>query len=193
VGSPIDRGETREARASTRAFALVSLSAALCLSGLSGCKHEADAGPPLGRSERPEGASAPIQFAFDSLDARDVSTGAVIGKPTVVVFMTTWDLSSQAQIDFLVPMSKKDGGAVNYVMVALQEPKERELVEVYASHLGVTFPVALADKGVMDGGGPFGELKAVPTLVILDRAARMVWRHVGLARPEEIRDGLRGL
>ena len=37
------------------------------------------------------------------------------------------------------------------------------------------------------------QLKAVPTMVILDRAARMVWRHVGLARPEEIRKGLSGL
>jgi len=29
--------------------------------------------------------------------------------------------------------------------------------------------------------------------VILDRAARMVWRHVGIARPEDIRQGLSGL
>jgi hypothetical protein len=30
-------------------------------------------------------------------------------------------------------------------------------------------------------------------MVILDRSARMVWRHVGLAKPEEIREGLSGL
>jgi hypothetical protein len=33
----------------------------------------------------------------------------------------------------------------------------------------------------------------VPTTIILDRAARMVWRHVGIARPDEIRAGLAGL
>jgi hypothetical protein len=36
-------------------------------------------------------------------------------------------------------------------------------------------------------------VQAVPTIVILDRQGRMVWRHVGLAKPEEIRDGLSGL
>lgn len=122
-----------------------------------------------------------------------MSTGAVVGKPTVIAFVTTWDLSSQAQIDFLVPMSKKDGAQVNYLMVALQEGKDRALVEVFAQGLGVGFPAALADQEVMSGGGPFGPVRAVPTTVILDRAARMVWRHVGLARPEEIREGLSGL
>ena len=165
---------------------------ALALLALGACGHATD-DVVIGKSVRPEGASAPVQFQFDSLDDRQVSTGSVVGKPTVITFVTTWDLSSQAQVDFLVPMAKKDGAQVNYVMVALQEPQDRELVEVYAQHLGVTFPSAMADKDMISGGGSFGELKAVPTTVILDRAARMVWRHLGLARPDEIRKGLSGL
>jgi hypothetical protein len=90
-------------------------------------------------------------------------------------------------------MSKKDADRVNYVMVALQEKQDRELVEVYGQHLGVAFPVAMADQELMEGGGSFGALKAVPTTIILDRAVRMVWRHVGIAKPEEIREGLSGL
>ena len=133
-----------------------------------------------------------MQFAFDSLDVRPISTATVVGKPTVVAFVTTWDLSSQAQVDFLVPMSKRDRDAVNYLMVALQEPQDREMIQVFTSHLHVDFPVAIVEKGNVDGG-PFGEINAVPTTVILDRSARMVWRHVGLARPEEIRAGLAGL
>ncbi len=147
----------------------------------------------VGKSERPDNATRPIDFTFDSLDERPVNSAVIRGKPTVMVFMTTWDLSSQAQIDFLVPMSKKDGAQVNYVMVALQEPKDRELVEVFTHGLGVTFLGALADKEIIEGGGPFGPVRAVPTMVILDRSARMVWRHVGLAKPEEIREGLSGL
>jgi hypothetical protein len=146
----------------------------------------------IGKSAHPDGASAPVQFAFDSLDVRPVSTATVIGKPTVVSFVTTWDLSSQAQVDFLVPMSKRDRSAVNYLMVAVQEPQDREMIQVFTSHLHVDFPVAIVEKDNIDGG-PFGEIKAVPTTIILDRSARMVWRHVGLARPEEIRAGLAGL
>ncbi len=160
-----------------------------------GCVHSTDRvdGVAVGRSLKPEGATAPVQFKFDSLDSREVSTGAVLGKPTVITFVTTWDLSSQAQIDFLVPMAKRSGSSSNYLMVALQDAADRELVEVYAEHLGVTFPVAMADKDALAQLGSFGELNAVPTTVILDRAARIVWRHVGLARPEDIRAGLSGL
>ncbi len=147
----------------------------------------------VGRTALPDGANRPVQFEYESLDARPVNSAVVLGKPTVVVFMTTWDLSSQAQIDFLVPMSKKDGASVNYVMVALQEPKDRELVVVFAQGLGVTFLAARADQEGLAAGGPFGPVQAVPTIVILDRQGRMVWRHVGLAKPEEIRDGLSGL
>jgi hypothetical protein len=156
-----------------------------------GCAHASDE-IVVGRSERPEG-TAPIEFRLDSLDEREVSTGSIAGKPTVIAFITTWDLSSQAQIDYIVPMAKRDGAQVNYVMVALQEAKERELVEVYAHHLGVVFPAAMADPELIVGGGPFGSLRAVPTTLILDRSARMVWRHTGIARPEEIRQGLSGL
>jgi hypothetical protein len=147
----------------------------------------------VGKSVRPDGVTSPIEFKLDSLDDREVSTGTITGRPTVIAFVTTWDLSSQAQIDYLVPMAKRDGSDVNYVMVALQERQDRELVEVFVHGLGVTFLGAMADQELMAGGGPFGSLKAVPTLVILDRSARMVWRHVGIARPEEIRDGLKGL
>jgi hypothetical protein len=160
---------------------------------LAGCVHKNTDEEVIGRSTRPEGASHPITFAFDSLDARPVTNASVAGKPAVIAFVTTWDLSSQAQVDFLVPMAKKDGASVAYVLVALQGRRDRELVEVYASQLGVKFPVALADDGVLGADGPFGDVKTVPTVVILDRAGRMVWRHVGLARSEEIREGLGGL
>jgi thiol-disulfide isomerase/thioredoxin len=117
----------------------------------------------------------------------------VVGKPTVLAFVTTWDLSSQAEIDYLVQMAKKDGARVNYVMVALQEAQDRELVEAFVRSLGVEFPSALAGPDIMAGGGPFDSLRAVPTTIILDRAARVVWRHIGIARPQDIRDGLTGL
>ncbi len=117
----------------------------------------------------------------------------MVGKPTVLSFVTTWDLSSQAQVDYLVPMAKKTSGA-NFALVALQEPKDRELVEAYKAALHVDFPVALAgDPAIIAGGGPFGDVHEIPTTVILDRTGRMVWRHVGLAKPEEIRAGLSGL
>ena len=141
------------------------------------------------------GGGQVVTFAYDSIDAQPLSSEATRGHPTVLAFITTYDLSSQAQVNFLVAMAKNDKakGRVNYGLVALQESVDRELVEVYRTNLGVTFPVAMADRGTIAGGGVFGDVHHVPTVVILDREGRIVWRRSGLAKSEEIRAGLRGL
>jgi hypothetical protein len=179
-----DRRSARARRAA--AWALLFL-------GASACGRKTSDAPVESIGASTHDAERPVEFSFDSLDARRVNDEALRGKPTVLAFVATWDLASQAQIDFMVPMHKHDGTVVNYIMIALQEPKDREIVEAFRSGLHVEFPVALADKGTIAGGGPFGDVHNVPTVVILDRAGRMVWRRVGLARSDEIRAGFKGL
>lgn len=135
----------------------------------------------------------PVTYAFDSLDDRPVSSAALRGKPTVIAFVTTGDILGQAQVDYLVAMSKNDGKKVNYAVVALHPRKEIVLVEAYISTLKVEFPVALGDASAMSAGGPFGEISAVPTVVVLDKDSRIVWKHTGLAKSEELRGHMRGL
>jgi hypothetical protein len=154
---------------------------------------KAEAPPPAVGVSVPESARQIILFKYDSLDERPVSSEAQRGRPTVVAFVTTWDIGSQAQVDFLVAMAKNDGDKNNYLLVALQERTEREIVELYRTKLGVTFPVALADRETIAGGGPFGDVHNVPTVVILDRQGHIVWQKVGLAKSDELRAGMRGL
>jgi hypothetical protein len=145
--------------------------------------------PPVGISDKP-GASfpdRPVTYAFDTLDERPVSSAAHRGKPTILAFITTGDIVGQAQIDYLVAMAKNDGAKVNYALLALHPRKEIMLVEAYTSALKVEFPVALADPSVMTPQGPFGEFSAVPTIIILDREGRIVWKHTGLAKADELR------
>jgi hypothetical protein len=115
------------------------------------------------------------------------------GKPTVIVFVTTGDIVGQAQVSYLVHMAKNDGDRVNYAMVALHPRKEIILVDTYKQTLGVDFPVALADPAATTAQGPFGEIPAVPTIIILDRFGRIVWKHTGLAKNEELRGHMHGL
>jgi hypothetical protein len=168
----------------------------LCLVAALGCSPKQGEGPPVGVSTK-DGASVPLDkavtFAFDSLDDRAVSSDGLRGKPTVLAFVTTGDIVGQAQVSYLVHMSKNDGDRVNYAMVALHPRKEIVLVEAYRKTLGVEFPVALADASATSAGGPFGEIPAVPTVVILDRQGRVVWKHTGLAKNEELRGHMRGL
>jgi hypothetical protein len=135
-----------------------------------------------------------IEFAFDSLDERPVSSESTRGKPTVIVFVTTGSLLAQAQVDFLVAMAKNDGDRVNYAVVALEGRENRELVELYRKALSIPFPVAMADAETLAGGGVFHDLAAVPVTVLLDRGGRIAWRADGrVAGSEEIRIAMRGL
>ncbi len=142
--------------------------------------------------DTPEPATgAAVSYVYDSLDARPVSSTQMRGKVTVLAFVATYDLGSQAQVNYLVAMAKHDGATVNYVLVALEKRSERELVEVYKTNLNVTFPVALADAETIGGSGPFGDVHRIPALVVLDRQGQMVWKKIGLAKPEEIRAAMR--
>jgi hypothetical protein len=135
-----------------------------------------------------------IDFAFDSVDEHPVSSEAMRGKTTVLVFVTTGSLPSQAQVDFLVAMATHDEGEVNYAAVALEAPESRELVELYRKALHIPFPVAMADAASLEGQGPFGDVSAVPVTIILDRAGCVAWRSAGrVAKSEELRSAMRGL
>lgn len=153
-------------------------------------------GPPVGVSTK-EGTALPpsdqpVAYAFDPLDDdRPVSSEAHRGKPTVLAFITTGDIICQAQMGFLNAMAKHDGGQVVYAAVAVHPRREIVLVEAYRKSLDVEFPLALGDAAAIAPTGPFGEIPAVPTVVVLDRVGRLVWKHTGLAKAEEIRAHLR--
>ncbi|CAN5165893.1 hypothetical protein BH09MYX1_BH09MYX1_09880 [soil metagenome] len=136
--------------------------------------------------ETPVAASA-LSYRFESLDARPVTSEAFAGKFTVMVFIATGDLVSQAQANFLVAMASHDGDRVNYALVALQDGTTRELVEGYRDALKITFPIALGDTATTAGGGPFGDVATVPTVVVIDPEGRLKWKKTGLAKPDEIR------
>src|SRR5262245_17346541 len=84
------------------------LALALALPFAAACGGKSRAGEaPIGMShvaasgvetQRAEGA---VDFAFDSLDARPVSSAAMRGKVSVLGFFTTYDLGSQAQVNYL--------------------------------------------------------------------------------------------
>ena len=175
-----------ESRAVAACASLVVLA-----SGLTSCGGTTPE-PPVGASV--VAGPSKVDFAFDSLDDRPVTSEAMRGKPTLIVFVETGDRWSPAQVNFFVVMAKYDGDKVNYVVVALEPRSNRELVEAYRGSLGVTFPVALADPQSLSGAGPFGKWIGLPTIVLLDRSGRLRWRVDGhVVKADEIRTQLRAL
>lgn len=159
--------------------------------GCAGAKAAAPADPP-GVSLASSRSS--VEFSFDAVGEPPVSAEGTRGVPTVIAFITTSSLSSQAQADFLVAMSKHDGDRVHYVVVVLEAEENRELVELYKTALSIPFPVAIADAQTLAGGGAFGDVSNVPVTVLLDRAGRIVSRTDGrVVKSDEMRAAMRGL
>lgn len=156
-------------------------------------------GPPVGSSHHDgSGADSPVLsdkavvYSFESLDDRPISSAAMAGKVTVIVFVTTGSIDAQAQLGYVVAMASHDGERVNYVAIALHPRREVPLVDALARTVRATFPVGIGDAATLSSpASPFGEIAAVPTTVVLDRGSKLVWKHTGLAKAEEIRAHMR--
>jgi hypothetical protein len=175
------------------ALAGVALLAFAACAACGGAKPAA--GPPVGLSHQ-DGAGGPatalsdkpVAYAFDSLDERPVSSEAMAGKVTVLAFVTTGSIDAQAQLGYLVAMAVHDGARVNYAAVALHPRREMPLVDALARTVRATFPFALGEATLLTGpASPFGEVVAVPTIVVLDAGGRLAWKRTGLAKADEIR------
>ena len=149
-------------------------------------------GVPPGVSTR--ALRAPVDFSYDAVGDVPLTAEGTRGAPTVISFITTSSLSSQAQADFLVAMAKHDGDRVHYAVVVLETSENRELVALYKKALSIPFPVAVADPQTLAGASAFGDVTAVPVTVLLDRQGRIVWRMDGrVVKSEEMRAAMRGL
>ena len=151
----------------------------LVLLALIACGSKKDPGPPIGMSGV---SSSPIaEFVYDSLDQRAVSSDAARGKVAVLAFITTYDLASQANVNFVIDVAKRDPNPF-YAVVDIEDRAQRELVESYRDQLNIKFPVAMTDVGHTG----FGEVR-VPTVIVLDPKGKVAFRKEGIVKGDEIR------
>ncbi|MFC1642785.1 TlpA family protein disulfide reductase, partial [Myxococcota bacterium] len=64
------------------------------------------------------------------------------------------------------------------------------LADVFRAALHLSYPVVMADPETRSGQGPFGAIRRVPTVVVLDRSGREVWRGEGLVDSVELEGAL---
>jgi hypothetical protein len=133
----------------------------------------------LGSSARTTRGSPPLEFRFAGIEGDDVTHGSTRGRATVLLFLTTYDLASQVVARELSEIVVRFTPRINAAAIVLEAPRYAELVPAYRASLGLSFPVVMVDHATGEGRGPFGQIRQVPTLVVLDREGREVWRHAG--------------
>ncbi len=120
-----------------------------------------------------------------------VSSETTRGRATLLAFITTYDLVSQLLVRRLGEVIVEFTPRANAVAVVMEAPSYADLLPAYRESLSLPFPVVMVDFATEQGQGPFGDIAKVPTLVLLDREGREVWRHQGPLGSEEIRAALR--
>lgn len=159
---------------------------ALLLAAGAGCRPRPE---PLS-VDREDPAGSPIEFAYGTTDGRELSSATTRGRATAILFVTTYDLASQLVAQRLESVIHSHVPRANAGAVVLEAPKYAELAAAYRSTLALSYPVAMADSLTLTGGGPFGAIEQVPTLVVLDRSGREVWRRAGVPDTRDIERAL---
>jgi len=151
--------------------------AGLILGGLAAavaCGRASAGGP-----NAPETEGEPVSFSFGTTEGELFGSTDTRGRATGVLFVTTFDLASQAQARFLNEIYKEHRPRPHVAAVVLEPPKHRVLAEAFRTSLGLDYPVALANPSTLSGDGPFGSIAGVPTLVVLDRTGRVAFKSTG--------------
>jgi hypothetical protein len=128
----------------------------------------------------------PIMFAFGSVQGGELSSDTTRGRTTLLLFVTTYDLPSQAEAQLLRDVVSSHKPRANAGIVVLEPPNSAALAQVWADSLGLTLPVAMAGPALLAGESPLGRIAGVPTLVVLDRRGRLVARSEGAQSREQI-------
>jgi len=150
------------------------------------CSHSEPA-PAVPSSPTIEALGQPVTFAYPSVDdAPDVTSARMRGKPTILVFLSTFDIASQAQARFLSMVQRRREPPIHAAAIVLEPKENRALVAMFRQSLGLAYPVALGDDELIAGKGPFGDVRAVPATVVLDASGRIVARREGLLKDDEL-------
>jgi hypothetical protein len=167
-------------------------SAALLAVSLAGCASRPATPPKLAQDSSAVVQGPRVSFEFEALDGSQVSTATSMGRNTVVGFLTTYDLASQAQANFLRMVSRQHVPRTNVVAIVLERQESRPLVQAFVDSLGLRFPVIQLDSRQLAHTG-FGDVTSVPSVVILDKQVRRAWRKSGIVEAKEIDATLRTL
>lgn len=170
------------AGASQRGLAAALLAASLA------CRAAPEA-PPSNPATHASG-EAPLEFRFPPSGDDLVSSETTRGRATALAFITTYDIASQLVARRLGEVVVRFKPRSNAAAVVLEPPAYAELLPTYRETLGLPYPVVMADFATQQREGPFGDIQNVPTLVVLDRSGREVWRHQGALEARDIEAAL---
>lgn len=164
----------------------LALSACAALGLLGACY--AREGEPAAAAEPDLGE--PVQFTFGTIEGGEVSSDTTRGRTTVLLFVTSYDLPSQAQAQLLREVLSTHKPVANAAIVMMEPPQSAGLARVWAEAIDLKWPIAMASHSLLAGESSLGQITGVPTLIVLDRRGRLIAKSEGALGREAMRECL---
>jgi hypothetical protein len=137
------------------------------------------------------GDGAPVMYNYPTPEGQVVSSKDLLGRDTVLLFITTYDAVSLAAVRRLIDLLHVRKPRFNILLVVLEPPQNSPLVAVFRDSLESDISVVLSDQQTLEGQGPFGDVRIVPGVVLLDRDAKIVMRGFGTEAYRLVEERLR--
>ena len=151
---------------------------------LAACQRAAE--PPAEDASEEDSRGQVQRYVFGTTQGEELSAESMRGRVTALVFVTTFDLASQLAARQLNQALRTHVPRINAGAVVLEAPKYAPLADVFRTSLQLAYPVAIADIQMLAQNSTFGEVRSVPTLIILDAQGREARRHYGAFTSEEL-------
>lgn len=164
---------------------------AAALAGLMAVGCAGDPVRPDGRAE--QGPEALYALELPRSGGGTIALSDYRGRVLAMDFFATWSQPSLVSIPrYNVLDARYAVRGLALVGVAMDELGD-DVVAPFAAGLQISYPVALATRQMVAGRSIFGDLSAIPTLLIFDRKGRLAQVFFGLVPIEQVEEVIRRL
>ena len=154
------------------------------------CQRVPDERAATEATEATEARGQVQRYVFGTTEGEELSAASMHGRITVLVFVTTFDLASQVAAKRVNQVLHAHRPRINAGAVVLEAAKYAPLADVFKSSLELTYPVAIADLATVERSSTLGEVRSVPTLIVLDAEGREMVRKYGAFTVAELDEWL---
>jgi len=127
-----------------------------------------------------------LNYSFAGIEGEVVSTNSNLGRVTVLLFVTTFDVSSQAQAKRLEDLYRTHVPRLNAVAIVVEAPRHVELARSFRDVLDLHFPVAMTEQRTLSRHPVLSGLPSIPAWVFLDRRGNLTGSAWGARTPQEL-------
>jgi hypothetical protein len=120
-----------------------------------------------------------LKYIIPAVDGGVIESSRNTGRVTVLLFVTTFDVYSQAQAMRLEDLFRSHEPRINAVAIVMEPPKNIQLVRSFIDVLRLSYSVGMADHQELERQGLLGQIQSVPAWVFLNARGQVVNSGLG--------------